>query len=111
MIPRYNFTFGYENYVCVIELSWLVFFDNILYPYIVGVTSDWCDASTLLLLSLAYRAHSWIFSLLYVFNKDEKIAINFRSGRESDSDAEVEHAEKLRQVRAVLEEVTELIKY
>ncbi|KAK1667992.1 hypothetical protein QYE76_056151 [Lolium multiflorum] len=27
-----------------------------------------------------------------------------RSGRESDSDAEVEHAEKLRQVRAVLEE-------
>lgn len=30
--------------------------------------------------------------------------MNFRSGRESDSDAEVEHAEKLRQVRAVLEE-------
>jgi inositol hexakisphosphate/diphosphoinositol-pentakisphosphate kinase len=27
-----------------------------------------------------------------------------RSGRESDSDVEVEHAEKLRQVRAVLEE-------
>lgn len=30
----------------------------------------------------------------------------FRSGRESDSDAEeLEHAEKLRQVKAVLEEV------
>jgi inositol hexakisphosphate/diphosphoinositol-pentakisphosphate kinase len=37
--------------------------------------------------------------------------MNFRSGRESDSDAEVEHAEKLRQVRAVLEEVTQFIKY
>jgi inositol hexakisphosphate/diphosphoinositol-pentakisphosphate kinase len=36
--------------------------------------------------------------------------MNFRSGRESDSDAEVEHAEKLRQVRAVLEEVTQFIK-
>lgn len=32
--------------------------------------------------------------------------INIRSGRESDSDAELEHAEKLRQVKAVLEEVT-----
>jgi hypothetical protein len=31
--------------------------------------------------------------------------INIRSGRESDSDAELEHAEKLRQVKAVLEEV------
>ncbi|XP_062207060.1 inositol hexakisphosphate and diphosphoinositol-pentakisphosphate kinase VIP1-like isoform X6 [Phragmites australis] len=29
---------------------------------------------------------------------------SYKSGRESDSDAEVEHAEKLRQVRAVLEE-------
>ncbi|EMS68701.1 Inositol hexakisphosphate and diphosphoinositol-pentakisphosphate kinase 1 [Triticum urartu] len=41
-----------------------------------------------------------ILVLFCVLNKDEKIAMNFRSGRESDSDAEVEHAEKLRQVRA-----------
>ncbi|ONM37409.1 Phosphoglycerate mutase-like family protein [Zea mays] len=34
-----------------------------------------------------------------------------RSGRESDSDIEVEHAEKLRQVRAVLEEAEELGRY
>ena len=36
----------------------------------------------------------------------------FRPGRESDSDAEdLEHAEKLRQVKAVLEEVVCLDKY
>lgn len=34
----------------------------------------------------------------------------FRPGRESDSEAEdLEHAEKLRQVKAVLEEVTCLV--
>jgi hypothetical protein len=45
------------------------------------------------------------YFLLYAFNNMRNLSINFRSGRESDSDIEVEHAEKLRQVRAVLEEV------
>jgi inositol-hexakisphosphate/diphosphoinositol-pentakisphosphate 1-kinase len=49
--------------------------------------------------------HIHEYFLLYVFDKTRNLSINFRSGRESDSDVEVEHAEKLRQVRAVLEEV------
>lgn len=41
---------------------------------------------------------------------DKTLFALFRPGRESDSEAEdIEHAEKLRQVKAVLEEVSHLI--
>jgi len=55
--------------------------------------------------------HIHKYFLLYVFDKMRNLSIIFRCGRESDSDVEVEHAEKLRQVRAVLEEVKLLLKY
>lgn len=55
---------------------------------------------------LCFLTYFILGPLFYFYNNDCIVPL-FRPGRESDSEAEdMEHAEKLRQVKAVLEEVS-----